>query len=231
MKNQLAFLVSIWMVVGALNASAQIPEPERLDPLFPKEGGSSVSIWTGFPYAAIGEYAYAFNDRLTVGLIGGVTFTTKAIGLRPRILLAEPSDNLRVYVKAVALYYPPSDDSHYEPWLLAWPSANAEWTFGSDTRLWLGAGLVAAGCAHNVLGIEDEAMDHGGQGFRGGLWNDLQIGFSHSFGEKITIQSEVAVIMKGYHLANDPSLGLKHTDLYWDNLTPLILSVGASYAF
>jgi hypothetical protein len=231
MKKTIVFFAFAATLLHMSVASAQIPQPERPDALFPKAGGSSVSVWTGFPYAAIGEYSYAFTDRFTVGVVGGFTFTTKALGLRTRVLLAEPSENFRVYAKAIALYYPPSDDSHYEPWLLAWPSANAEWKFGTDTRMYIGLGLVAAGCAHNVLGIKDEAMEYGGQGFRGGIWNDTQFGFTQSLTDRISLQGEVAVIMKGVYLANDPRLGPKHSDLYWDNMMPLIFNLGASYAF
>jgi hypothetical protein len=232
MKSILSILSTvIVMVFTTTTASTQILTTPKQDALFPEAGKTTVTFWTGIPYIGIAEYAYAITDKFTVGLIGGYTPTTKAIGIRLRGIVAEPSDNFRLYLKGPILFYPGSEDSHGEPWLLAWPTLNAEWRLDDGMRIWTGAGLIGAGCAHHVLGIEDKAMEMGGPGFHGGVWNTLSAGISKPTSERIELHAEVAVVMKGLRTANDKSLGGKTTDLYWDGGLPLIIDLGMSYAF
>ncbi len=211
-------------------ARAQTAEGTR-DALFPGKGKTSFTASSGIPYVGIAEYGYSVSDRFTAGLVGGFTPTTKGIGVRVRGVVAQPSDNFRLYLKAPILYYPPSDDSHYESWLLAWPTLNAEWRVEGHVRIWTGAGLIGAGCAHSLLGIEDEAMEKGGPGFHGGVWNTFQIGASKSVSDKTTVHAEVSSVMKGLKTSNDRRLGGKTTDLYWDGGFPIIIEIGISRVF
>lgn len=217
--------------LGTTTISALSDSSRRADVLFPGKGNSTLTAWTGIPYIGITEYAYSFSNGFVLGIIGGYTPTTKAIGLRLRAIIAQPSERFRIYFKSPFLFYPPSDDSHYEPWLLAWPTLNAEFQIGESYRIWSGIGLIGAGCAHHVLGIEDKEMEAGGPGFHGGVWNTTSLGISKMIGDKFQAHIETALVMKGIYSSNDHRLGGKTTDLYWDGGLPIILDMGASYAF
>lgn len=232
MRTYKVILAALFTAVFTIQtATAQIlPAAKHSDAVFPGEGKSAITVWTGIPYIGIAEYAYGISDKFTVGIIGGFTPTTKAIGIRFRGIIVEPSDGFRLYVKNPILYYPGSEDSHGEPWLLAWPTLSAEWKFADGIRIWSGAGLIAAGCVDHVLGIKNDAMEMG-PGFHGGIWNTFHIGISKPTSAKIELHAEVASVMKGLKTANDKSLGGKTTDLYWDGGLPLIVDIGMSYAF
>ena len=213
-------------------ASAQILSAQReQDALFPGEGKTALTVWTGIPYIGIAEYAYGFSDRFSVSVIGGFTPSSKAIGIRLRGIVAQPSDKFRLYIKGPILYYPGSEDSHGEPWFFAWPTLNAEWRLESGIRIWGGAGLAGAICAQNLLGIKDAAMEMGGEGFTGGLWNTLSAGISKPITEHIELHAEAAIVMRGLKFANDPSLPGKRTNIYWGTRLPMIVDIGMSYAF
>ncbi len=215
--------------LSVLNQKINTQDGIAHDALFPGEGNTTLTFWTGIPYIGIVEYAYSFGNGFAAGVIGGYTPTTKAVGIRLRGIVAQPSDNFRIYLKSPFLFYPPSGDSHEEPWLLAWPTMNAEWLLSDGTRLWGGMGIIGAACEHSLFGTDDD--DHGGMGFRGGVWNTTSVGASKTISDKIALHAEVAVVMKGIYSANDSRLGPKDTDLYWDGGLPLIIDIGMSYAF
>ena len=231
MKSTISFIISALAILFTIDmASAQMVPVAKQDPLFPEQGKTMVTVWSGIPFIAIGEYAYGVSDGFAVAVIGGYTPTTKAIGIRLRGIVAQPSDDFRLYLKGPVIYYPGSPDSHNEPWFLAWPTLNAEWKLQNDTRIWTGVGLIGAACAQTLLGKEDAEMEMGG-GFHGGLWNTLQLGMSMPVIEKMAVHAEVAYVMSGLKHAGDPLIGRKGTDLYWDGGLPLIIDVGMSYAF
>jgi hypothetical protein len=51
------------------------------DYLLPGKGKSMVSLFTGLPYAAVGEYAYGFSDRFSAGVFFGYTPSTRDMDL------------------------------------------------------------------------------------------------------------------------------------------------------
>ena len=195
------------------------------DHLIPRKGKTITTIATGIPYVGIAEAAYGFTDRFSVGLVVGVLANSApGYGLRFRYLLAQPSPDLRVYIRMPVLYYPRASSfgcPDCDPWFLTWPAVNAEWRRANGTRLWWGVGVVAAACATTVFGGEDEEEEMA-EGLHEGTWNTLQFGFSRPLKRRISFQLEVAVVFKGLKLATPGN---------WLGGPPVILTTGLSYAF
>src|SRR5579872_175069 len=106
MKTTTFFLIAVIATILTIEtASAQIIPVSRPDALFPGEGKASLTFWSGIPYIGIAEYAYGVSDKFSVGVIGGYTPTTKAIGIRLRAIVAGESDNFRLYIKTPILFY------------------------------------------------------------------------------------------------------------------------------
>src|SRR5688572_14397259 len=61
------------------------------------KGRGRVTVATGIPYVAIGEYAYGVSDRVTVGFMTGVTPHIPGYGVRARAVLLESQEGFRVY--------------------------------------------------------------------------------------------------------------------------------------
>src|SRR5579872_1370586 len=146
MKKIMRRIITIFIAVLAIlltdkTASSQIASIPQQDALFPGAGKTTATFWTGIPYISIAEYAYSVSNGFSVGVIGGFTPTTKAIGIRLRGIVAQPSNDFRLYIKSPILFYPGSEDSHGEPWLLAWPTLNAEWRLDDGMRVWGGMGI------------------------------------------------------------------------------------------
>ena len=195
------------------------------DYLFPRKGKAIATFATGIPYVGIAEAAYGFTNRFSVGLVVGVLANSApGYGLRFRYLLAQPSPDLRVYIRMPVLYYPRASSfgcPDCDPWFLTWPAVNAEWRRANGTRLWWGVGVVAAACATTVFGGEDEEEEMA-EGLHEGTWNTLQFGFSRPLKRRISFQLEVAVVFKGLKLATPGN---------WLGGPPVILTTGLSYAF
>ena len=120
------------------------PEPPAAsaavyDPLFGQ--GGSVTLATGVPFLAIGEAAWGFGDRFTIGALAGVTPNVLGVGLRPRVLVLEGKSD-RLQLVAPVLYYPETSDG--APWLLTRPMVEWSRAIGGGVRVGLGAGFVAA---------------------------------------------------------------------------------------
>src|SRR5687767_14220218 len=79
------------------------------------KGQSRVTVSTGIPYIAIGEYAYGVSDRVTIGVLGGVTPSIPGFGVRARAVLYETADRFRIYFCTPVLYYPKTNGLGGDP--------------------------------------------------------------------------------------------------------------------
>ena len=150
----LYLLLGFLTVSITTNCFAQEAEVDsvHMDHLFPQKGKSLFTFATGVPYIAIGEYAYGFTDRFSVGVLVGVTPSIPGYGLRLNTILYK-NGNSRVYARVPLLYYPQTKGLGGEPWLLTWPVVNYEKTFESGLRFSVGGGIVAAACVNDMLDV------------------------------------------------------------------------------
>lgn len=195
------------------------------DYLSPPKGKYMATMVTGIPFIGIGEVAYGFTNRFSVGILAGELGNfTPGYGLRFRYVLAQPSQDFRLYFKAPVIYYPqdqPIGCPDCEPWFLTWPTVNAEWRLAGGSRLWAGVGVVAAACATTVLG-SDEEQEEMAEGRNEGVWNTIQFGISRPLTRRITFQFEAAVVLKGLKLASRDN---------WLGGPPVILTIGFTHVF
>ena len=204
------------------------------DHLFPSKGGAMVTVSTGIPYLGIGELAYGFSDRFSVGLLAGATPSVEGYGVRVRGILYQRSERFRLYFRAPMFYYPQTHDLGGEPWVLAWPVISAEWKMNSGTRVSLGGGAVVASCFHSLLrhlGLQKKAGtgdmestsagDDDHEGFMGGVWNTVHAGVAFPVSHRIMIQTEVSLVMNGIKVAGRD----------WVGGPPVIAVIGLSYSF
>ena len=195
------------------------------DYLFPRKGKSITTLATGIPFIGIAEYCYGITNRFSVGVIAGARGNSApGYGLRFRYILAQPSQDFRVYFKAPVIYYPKAKSfgcPDCDPWFLTWPAANAEWRLANGTRLWSGVGVVAAACATTVLGRHEE-KEPMAEGLHEGVWNTFQVGVSRPITRRISFQFEAAAVLKGARLASSHN---------WVGGPPVILATGLSSVF
>lgn len=206
------------------------------DHLFAENKKSMVMVATGIPYVGIVEYARGISNRTTVGALIGITPNVVGYGLRVRSILFQKSDDFRVYFRMPMFYYDKTKELGDEPWVLTWPTINAEWKLDAGARLSVGAGVVAAACAHSLLG-RDTHTDHDhhhmegvtglvdaathDSGFMGGVWNTYQMSAALPVNKRIMFQSEIALVMNGFEIATDN----------WVGGPPVILTLGVTYSF
>ncbi len=223
-------IAAIAVATFASLGSAQLPSvpPPSSDYLFANAGGSLVTASTGIPYLGITEYAYGISSKTTIGLMFGETPDVEGYGIRIRTVIAELSDNNRIYFRAPILYYPKTHELGGYPWFLAWPVLNLEHEYQSGMCVWAGMGAVGAGSQCTVedgLGLDkDDDMDtHSttSKGFEGGVWNTVQFGASQPIGEKFVAQAEFGLVMSGVKLALSSN---------WVGGTPVLLIMGVTYA-
>jgi hypothetical protein len=224
MKNSIRIVIATLVIAGSISTSmAQLstvaaPSSEYL---FAPQGGSMMSASTGIPYVGITEYAYGISDKTTVGLMFGVTPKLEGYGARIRTIIAEPSENTRIYFRAPIIYYPGRANMGGEPWVLAWPVVNIERELESGTRIWGGVGAMGTCCVHSLLqtfGFKQEA-EMMGEGFDGGLWNTVQVGVAKPISQKLVAQAEFGLVMSGIHLAPDS----------WGGGPPVLIILGVAY--
>lgn len=200
------------------------------DYLLPPRGKSMVEMYSGIPYVAIGQYAYGFSDKVSVGIVYGYTPFVKGYGLRVKAIVAQPSESFRLYAKSPFLYYPKTKNGEGDPWVLAWPTLNAEWKFKNGGRCWAGAGVIGAGCYDYIFRREAEMKEHqdgdkpsgGEEELMAGIWNTFQFGYSKPISNKFSFVVEVAPVMEGFKL--------KSKQGFLDT-APLIGTVGLTYSF
>lgn len=208
----LLLLMSGFTLVARLFAQDQCTL-ETPDPHFAKQGHWIVTASTGIPYTAIGEVAYGITDGTTIGVIGGQTPHIPGIGLRWRSEFYE-TETSRVYGKAPLLYYPHTLELGGEPWFLTWPTLTYEWkNCSNQLRYSFSIGLVAAACAQQLLGLENEDAAHHSEAMyslpeaehealmrealMGGLWNTIGGGVTIPITSSVIFSGEAALVMDG----------------------------------
>ena len=232
MKATKILLILSALIMSQLTIAQSVMNSSgNADHLFATKKQSMAMVATGIPYLGIAEYAYGMSNRTTVGLLVGVTPNVVGYGFRFRTILLQNEPDFRVYARIPFFYYDRTEKLGDEPWVLAWPAVNAEWKLQKGTRISAGAGLVAAACAHSLLGIdthEDVHHDHSHghshhhspeNGFMGGVWNTYQVGLSHPLSTRVIFQAEFATVMEGFDIASDR----------WVGGPPVIFMAGITY--
>ncbi len=180
------------------------------------KGRGRITLATGIPYVAIGEYAYGVSDRVTVGVLAGVLgkLTVKGYGIRARAVVHEPHDGFRIYFCTPVLFYPSTKGLlGGDPWWLARPNINFEWITERGFRYKVGGGLIAAASHHSLFGNPSEAK------FVPDIWNSVHGGISFPIGTDVTFQVEASLIMNGFRVADD-----------WVGGLPVLLVMGTSWS-
>jgi hypothetical protein len=233
-KMRNSFIHFILTGILYLISIQQIRSQDKLrqdhDYLMPGKRKSMVLLNSGIPYVAIGEYSYGFSNRFSLGIIYGYTPIVLGYGLRIKSVIAQPSENTRVYFKIPLIYYPKTKNLGGDPWVLAWPALNVEWKLHNGTRIWTGAGVIGASCVDALLGFEEDAEQKPAttgttpsmkkNGVMSDLWNTFQFGFSKPLSNKMSWMAEVAPIFNGLKLAGED----------WIAGPPLIVTLGVSYS-
>ena len=200
------------------------------DYLLPAKGKSMMEVYSGIPYVAIGQYTYGFSNRVSVGVVYGYTPFEKGYGVRLKAVIAQSSESFRLYLKSPFLYYPKTKKGEGDPWILAWPSLNAEWKLKNGTKLWAGAGVLGAGCYDYIFRRESEKIEQMEKDIpvdekpplMAGIWNTFQFGYSKPISRKMSFVAEIAPVMEGFKL--------KSKEGFLDT-APVIITVGLSYSF
>ena len=232
---QAIVLACLFIISIATNSHAQVVTKNGYDYLLPEKHKTMITIGTGVPYIGIAEYSYGFTDRFSVGLLVGTTTIIPGYGIRLKSVLFQNQSNFRIFMKTPILYYPQTKGLGGEPWLLTWPSFNAEWLFKSGIRWSAGMGVVAAACANDLFGIEHPHVKEGAhhhdddsihmheedEGFMGDVWNTIQTNIAVPVGNRFSFQAEVAVVFDGTSIADEA----------WVGDVPVIVFLGMSYAF
>jgi hypothetical protein len=190
-------------VVRADAPSSARPRPH--DPTFPGGGHLSTSLATGVPFPALGEVALGIGDRFAIGVIGGATPKVPGFGIRPRLALFD-TGRVRGIVAAPSLYYPFTNDSGGNPWVLTRPSFVVEHQWSSGVRLGGGMGFVAA-ASTTYFSDDKKVAGYGEQGFDSGVWNTVNVTFSAPVSPTASVFAEGALVMRGIRLAGDEWVG------------------------
>lgn len=213
MTNRLPVLVA----AGLLALGPIALHGQRLnhayDHVLNASGKGRVTVATGIPYIAIGEYAYGISDRVTVGVMTGVTPSIPGYGVRARAVLYQPRDDFRIYFCTPVLFYPRTNGLGGDPWWLTRPNINVEWTTTRGLRYKIGGSLIAAASHHTLFGNAANAR------FSPGLWNAVHGGISFPVGSNLTLQLESSLVMKGVRVAHS-----------WVGGPPVILVIGTSWS-
>lgn len=176
-------------------------------------GTSRITIATGIPYVAIAEYAYGFSDRITVGILWGITPNVEGYGVRARAVLYQQSYNFRIYFCTPILFYPGTKELGGEAWWLTRPNINFEWIKSSGFRYKIGGSIIAASSHHTLFGESSRAK------FAPGIWNAVHGGVSFPINSSIMFQCETSLVMSGLNIAGTE----------WVGGPPVILVIGFSY--
>lgn len=213
MKNITRSIIAVgFMAMHAIALHGQTFNHES-DHVLNYKGQSRFTFVTGIPYVAIGEYAYGFSDRITIGLVAGLTPRTDGYGIRARAVLYQPGDDFRIYFCTPVLFYPKTKDLGGDPWWLTRPNINFEWITPSGFRYKVGGSLIAAASHHSLFGDPSRAK------FSPGIWNAVHGGVSVPLSSNIMFQCETSLVMSGLKVAGPD----------WVGGPPVILVLGLSY--
>jgi hypothetical protein len=179
------------------------------------KGQSRITFATGIPYIAVGEYAYGFSDRVTVGILWGLTPRVEGYGLRARAVLYEPTSDFRIYFCTPILFYPKTITLGGDAWWLARPNINFEWIAQSGIRYKTGGSLIVAASHHVLFGDPSNAK------FPPGAWTAIHGGISLPISNHWMFQCETSLVMKGLQVAGSE----------WIGGPPVIFVMGVSYVY
>lgn len=230
LNNIFNMVLSILIGLAPMNlVNGQQKQTFTHDYLMPKKGQSMLEAYSGIPYVAIGQYAYGFSNRVSVGVIYGYTPFVKGYGLRVKAVIAQPSESFRINIKSPFIYYPNMEPGDGESWMLAWPALNGEWKLKNGARVWTGIGLVGAACTDLIFkpkeGHEYEetpGMPPKEEEEEFSFFNTFQFGYSKPISKKMSFVAEVAPVMEGFKL--------KSKQGFLDT-APVIVTLGLSYSF
>lgn len=175
------------------------------------QGQSRFTLATGIPYLAIGEYAYGVSDRVTLGVLAGVTPTVEGYGIRARAVLYQPSLRFRVYFCTPVFFYPNSHIDGHGSWWLTRPNINFEWMTPGGLRYKVGGSAIAVVSQRTLMGAASDPVR---------FWNAVHGGISFPMGPRATFQLESSLVMKGTRVAGSD----------WVGGPPVILVLGTSWA-
>ena len=183
------------------------------DHVLNNRGQSRITLATGIPYIAIGEYAYGVSGRVTIGLLAGTTPFVEGYGIRARAVLYQPDASFRIYLCAPLIYYPKTRGLGGDPWWLTRPNINFERMTRSGFRYKAGASLIAAASHYALFGDPAKAK------FHPGLWNAVHAGISFPVSSRLTVQLENSLVLRGVRVAGKD----------WVGGPPVILVLGTSW--
>lgn len=180
---------------------AEAPATRHADPLF--GDGASFSLATGVPFLGMGEAAWGFGDRFTLGVLLGATPNVLGVGARPRaVIIQGASDRLQVVVPM--LYYPQTSDG--SPWVLARPMLELSHATESGIRFGFGVGIIAA----TAVGADAGSRPYSGSstGAAGiAWWTTFGAHFAIPLGEDWSLFTEATLVTKGLRLAGTDWVG------------------------
>lgn len=199
------------------------------DYLMPEKGKSMLEFYSGIPYIGIGQYTYGFSNRFSAGVFYGLTPIAQGYGIRIKAVLAQPSETFRINLKSPFIYYPKMESGEGDPWVLAWPTVNAEWKLKNGARIWTGVGIIGAACTEFIFKPKEGKVMPAPEGTAmpktepmASLFNTFQFGYSKPVSNRLSYVIEVAPVMKGFKLK--PKSGFL-------DAIPVIVTAGLSYSF
>lgn len=214
MKNILRLIVAAGFIAGGSLRLHSQSFNHNNDHVLNYKGQSRVTFATGIPYVAIGEYAYGFSDRITLGVVAGLTPSVEGYGIRARAVLYEPDDGFRIYFCTPIMFYPKTRDLGGDAWWLTRPNINFEWITASGFRYKVGGSLIAAASHNTLFGNPGDAK------FSPGIWNTVHVGVAFPLGYGIMFQCETSLVMSGLKVAGPD----------WVGGPPVIAVLGISYS-
>ncbi|MHB1048607.1 MAG: hypothetical protein ACYC09_00905 [Bacteroidota bacterium] len=211
MKKQVVFSVTAILCLYQ-SVMAQRFDTGAHDHVFTRSGGSKITLATGIPYIGVAEYAHGLSDRVTGGVLFGLTPNVTGYGIRVRAIVYQTTESFRVYFCTPVLYYPKTKELGGDPWWLTRPNINFEWIAQSGFRYKVGGSIIAAASHHSLFGNSGAAK------FSPGLWNAIHAGSSFSVGGGVMFQNEISIVMNGLRVAGSD----------WVGGPPIILVIGLS---
>jgi|GEM_PF-2010287 len=173
---------------------------------------SRITLATGIPFIAIGEFAYGITDRTTIGVMAGLTPAVEGYGIRVRHVIYQPIENYRIYFCTPVIYYPTLSGG--DPWWLTRPNINFEWLTKSNFRYKAGGSIIAATSNNHLFGDGSKAT------MSPDFWTSIHGGISVPLKGNISFQAEVSYVSKGIQPVKE-----------FVGAPPVILVLGASYIF
>jgi len=203
MIGRMLTLAAVVLAARAANLRAQ-DITHAYDHVLNYRAQSRLTLATGIPYLAIGEYAYGLSDRVTLGVMAGVTPSVEGYGIRVRTVVHQTDPRYRVYFCTPVFYYPNAHISGHGSWWLTRPNINFEWMTPGGFRYKVGGSVIAVASASEPVSF----------------WDAVHSGISFPVGPVVTLQLEASLVTRG----------LQVTGTNWVGGPPVILVLGTSWA-